>query len=113
MANIISRTPFAGVNPAPHGGLGHRGATRLRPHVRPDQVTKFNLTPKNVTAVLVGLKSRSRVFAAQREINADQQEALMGVMPGVALDQLWTLLRSGENALRVLSCRECRPRRPA
>jgi len=72
-------------------------------HVRPDQVTKFNLTPKNVTAVLVGLKSRSRVFAAQREINADQQEALMGVMPGVALDQLWTLLRSGENALRVLS----------
>ena len=27
----------------------------------------------------------------------------MGVMPGVALDQLWSLLRTGENALRVLS----------
>ena len=72
-------------------------------HVRPDQVSKFNLTPKTVTAVLVGLKNRARVFAAQREINADQQEALMGVMPGVALDQLWSLLRTGENALRVLS----------
>ena len=72
-------------------------------HVRPDQVNKFNLTPKTVTAVLVGLKNRARVFAAQREINADQQEALMGVMPGVALDQLWSLLRTGENALRVLS----------
>lgn len=72
-------------------------------HVRPDQVTKFNLTPKSVTAVLVGLKNRARVFAAQREINTDQQEALMGVMPGVALDQLWSLLRSGENALRILS----------
>ena len=66
-------------------------------------IPKFNLTPKTVTAVLVGLKNRARVFAAQREINADQQEALMGVMPGVALDQLWSLLRTGENALRVLS----------
>lgn len=72
-------------------------------HVRPDQVSKFNLTPKSVTAVLVGLKNRARVFAAQREINADPQEALMGVMPGVALDQLWSLLRTGESALRVLS----------
>lgn len=72
-------------------------------HVRPDQVSKFNLTPKSVTAVMVGLKNRARVFAAQREINADQQEALMGVMPGVALDQLWSLLRTGESALRVLS----------
>ena len=72
-------------------------------HVRPDQVSKFSLTPKSITAVLVGLKNRARVFAAQREINADQQEALMAVMPGVALDQLWSLLRSGENALRVLS----------
>ena len=72
-------------------------------HVRPDQVSKFNLSPKTVTAVLVGLKNRARVFAAQREINADQQEALMGVMPGVALDQLWSLLRTGESALRILS----------
>lgn len=72
-------------------------------HVRPDQVTKFDLTPKSVTAVLVGLKNRARVFTAQREINSDRQEALMGVMPGVALDQLWSLLRTGENALRALS----------
>ena len=27
----------------------------------------------------------------------------MGVMPGVALDQLWSLLRTGESALRALS----------
>ena len=72
-------------------------------HVRPDQVTRFNLEPKNITALLIGLKSRARVFAAQREINAYPQEALMAVMPGVAMDQLWSLLRSGENALRVIS----------
>ena len=72
-------------------------------HVRSDQVNKFNLTPKSVTAVLVGLKNRARVFAAQREINADKQEALMAVMPGVTLDQLWSLLRTGESALRILS----------
>lgn len=79
------------------------GAPMTGFHVRPDQASKFNLTPKTVTAVLVGLKNRARVFAAQRDINADQQEALMAVMPGVALDQLWSLLRTGENALRILS----------
>ena len=72
-------------------------------HVRADQVTAFNLTPKSITALLVGLKSRARVFAAQREINTDQAEALTGVMPGVALDQLWGMLRTGESALRLIS----------
>ena len=72
-------------------------------HIRPDQVTSFNLTPKSITALLVGLKSRARVFAAQREINADSEEALMGVMPGVAMDQLWDLLCTGESTLISIS----------
>ena len=67
------------------------------------QAAKFDLTPKGVTALLLGLKNRSRVFAVQRAINSDREEALMGVMPGVALDQLWALLNTGEAALLIIS----------
>ena len=72
-------------------------------HVRPDQVRKFSLEPKSITALLVGLKSRARVFAVQREINAWKEEALMGVMPGVAMDQIWRMVNTGERALLLVS----------
>jgi len=71
--------------------------------VQAAQAAKFDLTPKSVTALLVGLKNRARVFAVQREINNDKEEALMGVMPGVALDQLWAMLNTGEAALMLIS----------
>lgn len=72
-------------------------------HILPEQARKFNLTPKSVTAVLVGLKKRSQVFAMQRLLAGDRHEALMGVMPGVALDALWRLLYMGEQALLAIS----------
>lgn len=71
--------------------------------VRADQVGKFDLTPKSITALLVGLKSRSRVFALQRELGAWKEEALMGVMPGVAMDRLWRMLDIGERVLLLVS----------
>jgi putative ABC transport system permease protein len=68
-----------------------------------DQARKFNLEPEEVTAALVGLKSRAAVFNVQRFVNFDQDEALMGVMPGVALGELWSVLGVGENALLAVS----------
>jgi putative ABC transport system permease protein len=68
-----------------------------------DQARKFNLEPEEVTAVLVGLKSRAAVFNVQRFVNFYQDEALMGVMPGVALGELWSVLGVGENALLAVS----------
>lgn len=66
-------------------------------------VKKFDLTPRSVTGVLVGLRSRAHVFAMQREIAAYREEPLMGVMPGVALDQLWQVAQGGERALLLVS----------
>lgn len=66
-------------------------------------VKKFDLTPKTVTAVLVGLKNRAAVFGVQREIADDSSEPLMAVLPGVALDELWQVVGIGENALLVVS----------
>ncbi len=68
-----------------------------------EQVRKFDLTPKNVTAVLVGLKNRAAVFGVQRWVSTYPAEALMAILPGVALDELWSVIGVGENALLLMS----------
>ena len=72
-------------------------------HIPADQARKFNLQPEEVTAALVGLKSRAAVFNVQRFVNFYEAEALMGVMPGVALGELWSVLGLGENTLLAVS----------
>jgi len=71
--------------------------------IAPELVKKFDLTPKTVTAVLVGLHNRAAVFGVQRDIADDSSEPLMAVLPGVALDELWQVVGIGENALLVVS----------
>lgn len=68
-----------------------------------EQVRKFDLAPKEITAALVGLKNRSEVFRVQRFINGYEKEALMAVMPGVALDELWQTLATVERTLFAVS----------
>lgn len=68
-----------------------------------EYVKKFDLTPKAVTAVILGLKSRAAVFSVQRYVNGYQPEALMAVLPGVALSQLWQVIGIGEKALLAVS----------
>ena len=71
--------------------------------IPPALARKFDLTPKAVTAVFVGLESRAAVFGVQREVNAHRDEALMGVLPGVALDELWQLVAVAERYARLVS----------
>jgi putative ABC transport system permease protein len=71
--------------------------------IPPELVRKFDLTPKTVTAVLVGLKSRTAVFRMQRTINEYRAEPLLGVLPGVALDQLWQMVGIVERTLLLVS----------
>ena len=68
-----------------------------------DQARKFDLKPKQVTAALVGLKGRVAVFAVQRFVANYADEALMAVLPGVALDELWQVVGVGEKALLGMS----------
>ena len=62
-----------------------------------------DLTPKSVTAALVGLKNRAAVFGVQRWVSTYTGEPLMAVLPGVALDELWGVIGVGENALLAMS----------
>lgn len=66
-----------------------------------EDALRQDLTPRQVTAALVGLKQRSAVFAVQRRINGDRREPLMAVLPGVALDELWEAVALGERGLQL------------
>lgn len=68
-----------------------------------DEARQADLEPRQVTAALVGLKSRGAVFAVQRQVNDHAGEALMAVLPGVALDELWDVVGVGERALLGMS----------
>jgi putative ABC transport system permease protein len=71
--------------------------------IAPEQARKFDLAPKQVSAALVGLKSRAAVFAVQRHVADFADEPLMAVLPGVALDELWDVVGVGEQALLGMS----------
>ncbi len=66
-------------------------------------VRKFDLTPKEITAALIGLHSRAAVFKMQRYIDDYKGEPLMAVLPGVALDELWRVVGVAENTLLAVS----------
>ena len=68
-----------------------------------DDVRKMDLRPKAVTAALVGLKSRLATFRVQRAINEYREEPLSAIIPGVALQELWSLVATAETALSVIS----------
>lgn len=55
--------------------------------------------PQAITAILVGLKSKTSIFPLQRFINQFSGEPLSAVIPGVALQQLWGLIGVAEYAL--------------
>lgn len=59
------------------------------------------LQPKTVTAVFVGLESRTATFAVQRVVNEYRGEPLSAILPGVALTQLWALMGGVERALLI------------
>jgi len=68
-----------------------------------EYASKFDLTPKEITAILVGLKNRAGVFKMQRYVNEYHAEPLLAVLPGVALDQLWQVVGVAERALLAVS----------
>ena len=69
----------------------------------PENLRKMNLTPKAVTALYVGLKSRMSTFSLQRWINTYRQEPITAILPGVIFGQLWSVIGNVEKALFIIS----------
>lgn len=81
--------------------LNWRSGTRVGQ--APDLATldPNTLQPRSITAAYVGLNNRLGVFALQRWANQYRQEPLSAILPGVALQQLWSLLGTAERALNL------------
>ena len=69
----------------------------------PEQLKNIQLTPKSVTAIMLGLKSKMMTFTVQRGINQHKAEPLTAILPGVALSELWQMMAILENTLLLVS----------
>ena len=65
--------------------------------------SETDLTPRAITAFMLGLDNRLLAFKLQRDINEYAGEPLLAIFPGVALQELWDLMRIAEQALRIIS----------
>lgn len=81
----------------------HAGAPIPGLSVSAEAARGMDLTPKAVTAALVGLRSKVATFQVQRWVNEYPEEPLSAILPGVALAELWGLVGVAEGALLVVS----------
>ncbi|MDF2642238.1 MAG: peptide transporter permease [Pseudomonas sp.] len=82
-----------------HNGAPARGNERISA----DQARNMDLEPKAITAFMLGLNSKISIFSLQREINEFRGEPMLAILPGVALQELWSLMGTAEKALFVIS----------
>ncbi|ENY6471026.1 ABC transporter permease [Vibrio parahaemolyticus] len=83
--------------------VGWESGARLSPTPDAKVLQERDFQPKQITAMLVGLKSRIQTFALQRQINNYPKEPLSAIMPGVALHELWGMMSVAEQALMAVS----------
>ena len=79
------------------------GARKPGPGLTADQVRNLRLRPTAVTAAMIGVTSKIDTFALQRFVNEYRAEPLTAILPGVALQELWSLVGVAETALSVVS----------
>jgi putative ABC transport system permease protein len=84
--------------------LGWQDGVRV-PGQQPDAATlaQQDLTPRSITAFMVGLKSKMATFRLQRSINEYPGEPLLAILPGVVLTELWGTLAVVENTLQIVA----------
>lgn len=61
------------------------------------------LEPSQVSAVLLGLKTRAAALGLQYRLNQEREHPLLAILPGLALQQLWRITGLAEQILRVVS----------
>lgn len=69
----------------------------------PEKLRGLDLRPGAVTAALIGTKTRFGIFQVQRFVNEFAAEPLTAVLPGVALQELWSIVGVAEKALTAVS----------
>ena len=81
-----------------HSGWNPAGNTNVK---KKQQQPIFQ--PEQITAFMLGLKSKIKTFSLQRKINNYPSEPLTAIIPGIALHQLWSMMSIAEQALLAVS----------
>jgi len=85
-----------------HSGRS-RGSKKVEaPSIFEDGRT-LDLQPEEITAFMVGLRSKITIFQFRKQINNYRSEPLTAILPGVALSELWQVIRVLENSLFLVS----------
>ncbi len=95
----VDRTVFVSLEAIEAIHVDWQGGGRSQDTISAEEVRKLQLTPKAVTAALVGVTSRLKIFGLQRWVNEYPEEPLLAILPGVALSELWSLIGVAETAL--------------
>lgn len=99
----VDRTVFVSLEAIEAIHIDWKGGGRSQNTISADEVRQMQLTPKAVTAAMVGTTSRLKIFGLQRWINEYSEEPLLAILPGVALSELWSLIGVAESALIAVS----------
>ncbi|MEZ9230102.1 ABC transporter permease [Vibrio amylolyticus] len=83
--------------------VGWESGANLGNNPSADQLLQTQFQPQQITAMMLGLKSKIQTFALQRQINTYPQEPLSAIMPGIALHELWGMMSVAEQALMAVS----------
>jgi putative ABC transport system permease protein len=71
-------------------------------HKRPN-AQQGNTQPSQITAFLIGTHSKMQIFSLQRKIANYKPQALSAILPGVALQELWSIMSIAEQALLIVA----------
>ncbi|MEM5515458.1 FtsX-like permease family protein [Henriciella sp. AS95] len=94
--------PLEGMT-AIHVGWESGTKSPLADTITEDMIRSFDLTPKTITAVFLGLERRGSILSTQRALNTQAGEPLLAIIPGVALGELWQVTGVVERALIAVS----------
>ena len=71
--------------------------------VSKEEMLKRKIKIGQITAFLVRTKTRIQAIYFQREINEEDSEPLLAIIPGVALSELWQGISYAEDGLRLVA----------
>ena len=72
-------------------------------HVHAEDISIEDVEVRQVTSFFVGTTDRRDVLQLQRDINDFEDEPMMAVLPGVALNEMWQGLGYAETGLRLVA----------
>lgn len=68
-----------------------------------EKFQKENLRPTQITSFIIGLKSRIHILKMRRFVDEFSNEALMGIIPALSLQEMWETIGYIENVLKLVS----------